>query len=187
MDFIQTLASKLDLDPTQAQGVAGAVLTQVRGALDDDTDGDDATQAFDAAVPELGGWKAAAGKLMGGGAQAAPAAGGGGLGGLLGGLAGGGGGGLLGAVAGAVGGADAQNTVALVGLLGKLGIGADKAAMVAPIAYSFLKERLDGNVLALALKAAPFLVGGGDDDAAGAQDGGLDLGGALGALGGFLK
>lgn len=55
MDLIQTLASQLDLDPNQAQGVAGAVLGQVRGALDDDTDGDDATSAFDAAVPELGG------------------------------------------------------------------------------------------------------------------------------------
>jgi hypothetical protein len=186
MDFIQTLASKLDLDPNQAQGVAGAVLTQVRGALDDDTDGDDATAAFDSAVPELGGWKAAAGKLMGGGDDEPDE---GGLGGLLGGLTSGGGGGLLGAVAGAVGGADARNTVALVGLMSKLGLGADKAAMVAPIAYSFLKDRLDGNVLELALKAAPFLVGGGDDDDTPdeADDDGLDLGDALGALGSFLK
>jgi hypothetical protein len=91
-------------------------------------------------------------------------------------------GGLLGAVAGAVGGADARNTVALVGLLGKLGLGADKAAMVAPIAYKSLKERLDENVLGMALKAAPFLIGG-DDKA----DDGPDLGDALGALGGFLK
>lgn len=183
MDFIQTLASQLDLDPNQAQGVAGAVLTQVRGALDDDTDGDDATSAFDAAVPELGGWQAAASKLMGGDDE--PAQESGGLGGLLGGLTSGGGGGLLGAVAGAVGGADARNTVALVGLLGKLGLGADKAAMVAPIAYKFLKERLDENVLGMALKAAPFLIGG--DDEGDKADDGPDLGDALGALGGFLK
>ncbi len=169
MDLIQTLASQLDLDPDKAKGVAGAVLGQVRGAID----GDAATQAFDAAVPELGGWQAAASKLMGGG--------GGGGGGLLGGLTGGGGGGLLGAGAGAVGGEDARNTVALVGVLGKLGLGADKAAMVAPIAYKFLKERLDDDLLGLALKAAPFLVGGGDKD-----DDGPGLGKALGAIGGLF-
>lgn len=118
---------------------------------------------------------------MGGGDEPAQSGGGG----LLGSLTGGGGGGLLGAVAGAVGGADARNTVALVGVMSQLGLSADKAAMVAPIAYKFLKERLPENVLGMALKAAPFLLGG-DDDGDKADDG-PDLGDALGALGGFLK
>lgn len=158
MDLIGQLASTLGVPTTAAEAVAGTVLGGVKGALADDGA---ASAQLDRAVPELSNWQAAATSLMGGGGAA-------GLGGLLGG-AGGGAGGLLGAAAGALGGSGAGDAAALAGVIAKLGLSADKAALVAPIALAFLKERLDPALLSKVLAAAPLLTG--------------ESAGALGALG----
>ncbi len=177
MDLIGQLAGALGVQEEQAQAVAGAVLGTVKKQVADEAGGDAAAKV-DAAVPELSGWQAKAQSMLGGG-------GGGGGGGLLGaaaGALGGGGGGLLGAAAGALGGEDARQTAALVTILGKLDIDPSKAALVAPLALSFLKDRLDPKLLNTVLSAAPMLAGG----ASGAGSDGGGLGAAAGMLGGLL-
>ena len=170
MDLIGTLSSTLGISPDQAKAVAGGVMGMVKGNLEDsDEDGTtEAAGALSSAVPEMSEWTAAAKAMT---EEKAPAASGGGLGGMLGGLMGGGskgggaasmlgalgGGGALGALAGAIGGADAQNTAMLVGILGKVGLDASKAQMVAPIAYNFLKSRLSPDLLSKVSSAAPLL------------------------------
>ncbi|MCB9763040.1 MAG: hypothetical protein H6739_24785 [Alphaproteobacteria bacterium] len=174
MDLISTLASTVGIDKTQAQALAGSVLGSVQSAVAEEA-GEGTAAQLGEAVPELGGWKAQAAKLLGDKPAAAPAAGGlGGLGGLLGGLAGGGAGGLLGAAAGALGGQAAKDTAAIVTILGRFDIDAGKAALVAPVILDFLKSRLDPGLLSKVLAAAPALMGAGGGD------------GLTGALTGFL-
>lgn len=183
MDLIGTLSSQLGIPADQAQAVAGGVLgalqSKVKGEL-----GDQVAGQLGQAVPELSGWQAKAGQLLGGG-------GGGGagdamsaLGGLLGG--GGGGGGLAGALGGAVSALTGSGeAAAIAGLIGKLGLDPGKAAMIAPMALDFLKSRLSPELLGTVLKVAPFLTGGGG--AAGGT-GGPDLASAASnLLGGLLK
>lgn len=174
MDLIGQLAGALGVQEEQAQAVAGAVLGTVKKQVADEAGGDAAAKV-DAAVPELSGWQAKAQSMLGGG-------GGGGLLGAAAGALGGGGGGLLGAAAGALGGEDARQTAALVTILGKLDIDPSKAALVAPLALSFLKDRLDPKLLNTVLSAAPMLAGG----ASGAGSDGGGLGAAAGMLGGLL-
>lgn len=173
MDLISQLTATLGVDDAKAQAVAGAVLGRVQAEVAE-SGGDEAAERFSGAVPELSGWQEKAASLLGGGD-----AGSGGAGGLVGALGGGGAGGLLGAAAGALGGEDARNTAAIVALLGRFDIDASKAAMVAPLVVSFLKERLDPKLLDTVLSAAPLLAGGGGDAGGG-------LGAAAGMLGGLF-
>lgn len=185
MDLIGTLSSQLGLDANQAAALAGSVIGGVRGQVAKE-EGDEKAAQIDEAIPELSSWQDKAAEMFGGGDAGPGGAGGfldmasgalGGLGGMMGGDSAAGG--LLGAAAGALGSQQAKQTAALVGVLDKLGLNASHAAMIAPVALSFLKERLPDGVLDMALKAAPFLTGGGDDS----SDGG---GGIAGALGGLL-
>jgi len=165
MDLIQTLTSQLGIDAGQAQALAGSALGMVRGAVADQAGAEQAAK-IDAAIPELSGWQAAASRTLGGA--------GGGLAGAGGGLLGGPSGGLLGKAAGAVGGTQAQQAAQLAAVVSKLSLDPKIAAMVAPHALAFLKERLPPGVLETALKAAPFLTGAGKGD------------GGLGGLGGLF-
>ncbi|MBK6690137.1 MAG: DUF2780 domain-containing protein [Deltaproteobacteria bacterium] len=179
MDLIGTLSSQLGIPADQAQAVAGGVLgalqSKVKGEL-----GDQVAGQLGQAVPELSGWQAKAGQLLGGGGGADAMSA---LGGLLGG-GGGGAGGLAGALGGAVSAMTGSGeAAALAGLIGKLGLDPAKAAMVAPMALEFLKSRLNPELLGTVLKVAPFLTGGG-----GASSGGGDLASqASSLLGGLLK
>ncbi|MCB9664035.1 MAG: DUF2780 domain-containing protein [Alphaproteobacteria bacterium] len=145
MDLIEALSSKLGVSPEQAQAVAGGVLGLVKDKVAD-AGGADAASQLEQAVPELQGWQAQASALAGGG-------GGGGLGGLLGMASSSG---LLGALGG-----QAQESAALVAVLTKVGLDAGTATTVAPLVWSFLKDRLPPEWVAMAAKAAPFLSGGG--------------------------
>ena len=149
MDFIRELSTQLGVETPQAEAVAGGLLGLVQQRLGNTTD----SAALGKAVPELGQWQASAASLLGG-----AGAGAGGLGGLLGGA-----GGELGAIA---------------GLLGKLGISADQAATLVPLAISFLKSRLSPELLGKLMQAVPFL--------AQSEGAGAGLGGLAGALGGLL-
>ena len=166
MDFIGELASKLGVDEDTAKKVAGSALGVVQGAVADEDS--DAADRLGSAIPEMDDWKAKAEADSGGD------------GGLLGGLLGGGGGDLLSGLAGAVGGQEAANAAALVGLISKFGIDADKATLAAPVILNFLKERVSPDTINIILKAAPFLGGGGEDGG----DGGIGdmVSGALGGL-----
>ena len=195
MDLIAALTSKLDLDPGQAQALAGASLGTVKGEIAERFGADTAAQ-LDQQVPELGGWQAKADAAMK--EDDAPAAGGG-LGGMLGGLMGGGAkgglGGLMGAAAatGAMG-KQAKDMAAVVGVLSKFGVDPGKAAVVGPLLFQFLKKKLDPSLLSKVLTVAPMLAalkGGGAPAGAGAAEapeaeakGGI--GGMLGGLGGLL-
>lgn len=175
MDLIGTLSSQLGIPADQAQAVAGGVLgalqSKVKGEL-----GDQVAGQLGQAVPELSGWQAKAGQLLGGGGGGDALSA---LGGLLG---GGGGGGLAGALGGAVSAMTGSGeAAALAGLIGKLGLDPAKAAMVAPMALEFLKSRLNPELLGTVLKVAPFLTGGGGQGAS-------DLASqASSLLGGLLK
>ncbi len=183
MDFIRELSTQLGVETPQAEAVAGGLLGLVQQRLGNTTD----SAALGKAVPELGQWQASAASLLGG-----AGAGAGGLGGLLGGgggealagalgelLGGGGGGagGLGGALGGLLGGAGGE-LGAIAGLLGKLGISADQAATLVPLAISFLKSRLSPELLGKLMQAVPFL--------AQSEGAGAGLGGLAGALGGLL-
>lgn len=178
MDLIATLAGQLGVNPDQAQALAGSVLGGVTTSVKDEF-GDEAGGQLESAVPELGDWKAKAAGLLGGAEEQEGSAGG--LGGLLGGgaggLLGGGAGGLLGAAAGALGGEGLKDMAAVAGLLGKFGIDPAKATMIAPLLLDFLKKRVDEDLLAKVLKAAPLLSGGGESEA---DEGGV--GGMIGSL-----
>jgi hypothetical protein len=166
MDLIATLASQLGVDPQQAQAVAGTVLGSVQSQVAENVGAEQAS-ALGAAMPELGGWQAAATAMMGAAAPAAaPSMGGG----LLGSFASAAGGGLGNSLLGAVAGEGVAQQAQLVGLLSQLGIGADKAALVAPTVMSFVKERVPADLLDQVLKAAPGLLaamGQGEAPAAG--------------------
>lgn len=157
MDLIGQLSGALGVPESQAQAVAGGLLSMVKQRTAAEAGGG-AAAALDAAIPELGSWQAAAATEA-----AAPAASDA-LGGLLGGAAASG---LL----GAVGGAKAQEAAVVAQLLGKLGLDPSAAATVAPIVWSFLKERLPPDVLGMVGKAAPFLGAGGGGGAAGVLGG----------------
>lgn len=200
MDLISTLSSQLGLDPNQAQALAGGVLGAVKARVADQA-GPAEANALASALPELGGWQSAASSLLGagggggggdafggvagalggllggggggsggggGGLAGALGGGGGGLAGALGALAGGGGG-LAGALGGLLG--DGAETQALVGVLGKLGLDAGKAQMIAPIALQFLRSRLSPELIGTVMKVVPFLSGGQGAGIAGALGG----------------
>ncbi|MCO4744466.1 MAG: hypothetical protein KC912_06755 [Proteobacteria bacterium] len=169
MDFIGALSGQLGLSEDQAKALAGTVIGGVRGQLEGEDD--DAAQGVDAAVPELGDWSAMAGKFL---SKGKPDADEGGLGGMLGGLASAAaGGGALGDAFEAVAGKEAKQTAQVVALLDQFGVDGDKAAMVAPLALSFLKDRLPEDVLEKAMAFAPMLLG----------DSAPSAGGMVGALG----
>ena len=197
MDFIGAISKQLGIPENMAQAAAGATLGMVQKTVSESGE-ESAASAIGQAIPELDGWKAKAaeeatpaedtrdigdilGGLMSGGDAGGAAAG------LMGALGGGGGaGGLLGGLAQQLGGPEAKQMAALVGVFGKLGIDPAKAAMAAPIALDFLKERLDPGLLDTVLKASPMLlslVGGGDEPAAAKEDEGIDMGDIAGALG----
>ncbi len=170
MDLIGSLASTLGVEEGQAQALAGGVMGLVKDQVGGE-EGEETAQQLEAAVPEMGGWQAKAAELAGGGG-----------GGLMDSLTGGGGGGLLGSLAGAVGGEQAQGTVAVVGLLQKFNIDSSKAALVAPLILNFLKDRLSPEMMGMVMKAAPMLMGGGEEGTD--EEGGLGgvVSGALGGL-----
>lgn len=186
MDLIGALSQQLGVDSNQAQGLAGGLLGVVQAQVKDKL-GDGAAQQLSAAVPELAGWQQAA--------QAAPAPSTGGdmLGALTGAL-GGQGGGVLGALGGLVGGSAGQalqqagDVAAVAGVLQRFNLGADKAALVAPLLLNFLKSKLDPALVSKVVGALPMLAGlvGG----AGAAPSGAAPaagGGAAGLLSGLLK
>lgn len=162
MELVDALAHQLNLDPVKAQALAGGVLGVVQRALGDQA-GANAAAQFEAAIPELPGWKQAAEHQMGADAPSATESG---LGGLL--------GSALGALGGGVGGA-AGAAALLVPLLGKLGIEEHHVQLVVPLIRQFLGQRLDGGLLEQVKGILPFLA---DSDAEG--------GGAIGILGGLL-
>ncbi|MCP4810334.1 MAG: hypothetical protein GY913_04770 [Proteobacteria bacterium] len=173
MDLIGQLGSTLGLETIQAAALAGSALSGIQGAVADNDEG--AAAELAAAVPELDDWKKTADATLGEEES-------GGLGGPL----GGGAGGLLGAAAGALGGQEAQNTVAIAGVLAKLDVSPGKAALVAPIILSFLKTRMKPETLQMVITAAPMLAALKGDDDEGAEApaaGGVDAGSLLGAAG----
>ena len=189
MDFIGEIAGKLGIESQQAKALAGGLMGMVQQATRQEQ-GDQVADELEAAVPELKEWKQEAegqmgepaqeadvagllGGLLGGGSQA----GGSQAGGAQGGGQGGGLGDLLGAAGAMFGGAGGQ-AAQLAGLISKLGIGADKAQMVAPMALSFLQSRLSPELMQKVLAVAPFLTGGSKPQGEGGS-GGL-LGGLLG-------
>jgi hypothetical protein len=166
MDLIASLSSQLGIDPTKAQGLAGAVLGQLQQQVGQKLGGADA-EALGAQVPELDDWKSKVPALDGGG---------GGLGGLLGAA-----GGLLGGAGGLLGGAGGGgfDVASLIQLASKAGLGGGGAEKLIPIVLSFLQSRLDPALLSRVLGAVPGL----EKLAAGGERPG---GGLLGALGGIL-
>lgn len=195
MDFIGQLSQQLGMQPTQAQGLAGSLLTMVQGAVKEKL-GAPAAEQLGQAIPELGSWHQQAQAQA---PHAVPQAGAGeglmgalgGLGGLLGGHAQGGeaagqapsGGGLLGALGGAV--TQAGELAGLVAVLQRFHLDAGKAALVAPLLLDFLKSRLDPQLLSGVLSALPMLaqfMGGSSSPEGGGSPGGGSLGGVLGGL-----
>lgn len=184
MDLIATLSSQLGVSPDQAQGVAGGLMGLVKGAV-----GPEAAGQVAAAVPEAAAWEKspAASQALGSDPMSM-------LSGLLGGAAGAGGGGLgslLGAAGSMVGGQAgaamqaAGGAAALSGLLSKFGLKAEHAAIIAPIAFSFLQSKLPPELLSKVTAVLPMLSGGAAQPSA--PDAGGGVGGALGALTGLLK
>ncbi|TNE91970.1 MAG: hypothetical protein EP330_03170 [Deltaproteobacteria bacterium] len=174
MDFIGALAGQLGLDHHQAKALAGAVVGGVKTQLADEDEA--AAAELDAAVPELGEWSSVADSLLSQAAPSKPA--GGGLGGVLGGLAGAAaGGGLVGEAFEAVAGTEAKQAAQVVALLDRFGLDKSHAALVAPLAVTFLKERLPAGTFDKALLIAPLLLGVTPEDG---KPGGL--GGMLGGL-----
>lgn len=174
MDFVGQIAQQLGVDSQQAQGVAGALVGWVQGAVKEKL-GPEAAQQVAQAVPESQGWQQAAGPQ-----QQPPAGGLGQLAGALGGMLGGQSG-VLGALGGALGQAD--EAAGLVALLQRFNVGADKAALVAPLLLNFLKSRLDPALVGRILSALPVLAqlvpASGDSGGSGAGGG---LGGMIGNL-----
>ena len=170
MDLVSALSSQLGIDPTQAQAIAGTVLSTVRSQVADQA-GDSAASAMDSAVPELSVWQHQADQVM---ASQDTGGGGGFLGSALSAASGGLGGQLLSAVAGE----EAKQAAQVGALISKLGIDADKATLAGPLVLSFLKSRMPKEWLDMALQAAPMLTGL-DSQASG----GGAAGAALGALG----
>lgn len=175
MDLIAEISSKLGVDGQAAQALAGTLLDTAKNQVGEQLGQDEAAK-MEAAIPELDGWRGQAAALLGGDGGASEASGGGLLGSALGALSGGGGGGLAGALGGALGGAsgggDAGGLGALLPLLGKLDLSPDSLQSLAPLALTFLEDRLpDG--LADKIKGVLPLLGGG--------------GGGLGSLLGMLN
>jgi uncharacterized protein VcgC/VcgE DUF2780 len=170
MDLIASLTSQLGIEPTKAQGLAGAVLGKIEEQVGQKLGGADAA-ALRAQLPELDGWKAASPALQGGG--------GGGLLGALGGRAGGGSD-LLGAAAGLLGGGGGAggglDVASLIQLASNAGLSSGTAQKLLPIVVSFLKSRLDPALLSKVLSVVPGL----EKLAGGASGGGL--GGLLGGI-----
>ena len=137
-----------------------ALAGTVLGAVQRQTGGQDAA-AISEAVPELAQWSEKAE-----GAQQSSGMGG-----------------LLGAAMGAIGGQGAQDAAGVVAMLSQLGLDSSKAALVAPVLVQFLEERLSSDVLQRVLSAAPMLSGLVQDK----DNDGLDIGDALGAIGGFFN
>jgi len=163
MDLIGQLAGQLGIDASQAQALAGTVLGAAQRQAEPG-----AAAEMASAIPEMDGWAAKAEQVQ---EQSS-----------------GGFGGLLGAAAGALGGQQAQDVAQIVTLLGRFGVDTSKASMVAPTILSFLKERLDGQVLQVILSAAPMLAGaagagGGAAAPAAGGDDGFGLDDAAGMLG----
>lgn len=178
MDLIGEISSKLGVDSNAAQALAGTLLDTAKNQVGEQL-GQDQADKMAAAIPELDGWRGQATALLGGDAGGGDAGGGAGglLGGALGALTGGGGGGaggLMGALGGALGGGsggDAGGLAALLPLLGKLDLSPESLQTVAPLALSFLEDRLPDGLADKIKGVLPLLGGGGG------------LGSLLGALG----
>lgn len=168
MDLIEDLSSQLQLDGGQARGLAGSLLGLVQDGVRDKL-GPEAADNLAGAVPELGEWSGDAQALA---AQPEPASGGLDLGGLL------------GAGLSALGGPQAQALGPVASILGKLGLDASKAQLVAPLLMNFLQSRLDPELMSKLTSALPWLgmLTGASPTPASSEGGGL---GAM--LGGLLK
>lgn len=136
-----------------------ALAGTVLGAVKGQAEGQDAA-AISEAVPELESWSSKAEGLTESSGM----------------------GGLLGSAIGAIGGQGAQDAAGVAVVLSKLGLDSSKASLVAPVVVQFLGERLSPDVLQRVMAAAPMLSGLVQD-----KDGdGLDIGDALGAIGGLF-
>jgi hypothetical protein len=178
MDLIGGLSKAMGIDETAATALAGAVMGNVAAqAAESDVEG--AGAKVEEAVPELGGWlDVAKGFVTGDDEAPAPEEDSGGmLGSLMGAASTGVGGQLLGAVAGK----EARQAVLLGAVLQKIGLDQSKAMMAAPLALSFLKDRLDPVWVDKLLAAAPLLTGQMPQPEP-AQEGGV-----MGALGGLFS
>jgi hypothetical protein len=165
MDLISGLSQALGVNPQQAEALAGAALATVKGQA---ADQGAAAAPLAKAVPEMDGWMAKARAMMAE-APAPAAAPASPLGAALGFASSGLGNQLLGAVAGQ----EAQDAALFAGLLGRLGLDAQKAAVAAPLVADFLRDRLDPATFDTLRKAAPFLQGGGAPAGAASVLGGL--------------
>lgn len=140
MDLIESLSSQLQLDGGQARGLAGSLLGMVKDGVADKLGGE-AAESLASAVPELGEWKQDADALA---AQPEPA----------------GGfdmGSLLSAGMSAFGGQQAQSLAPVVSLLGKVGLDASKAQLVAPMVMNFLESRVDSGLMQKITSALPWI------------------------------
>jgi len=174
MDLIANLASTLGVEDNAAQALAGAVLANVKGAVEEDTEGTEVEEKLAASVPEMGGWLDAAKALAGAEEPKQEEESGGMLGGLMDMAGSGVGNQLLGAVAGK----KAQNAALLAAVLGKVGLDESKAMMAAPLVLQFLESRMDKAMLDKILAVAPILTG--------ATPPAPKPSGVMGALGGLL-
>lgn len=163
MDLISGLSQALGVNPQQAEALAGAALATVKGQA---ADQGAAAAPLAKAVPEMDGWMAKARAMMAEAPAPAPTSA---LGSAMGFASSGLGNQLLGAVAGQ----DAQDAALFAGLLGRLGLDAQKAAVAAPLVADFLRDRLDPATFDTLRKAAPFLQGGGAPAGAASVLGGL--------------
>lgn len=173
MDLIAQLSSQLGIPADAAKAVAGAAFSGAEEALPEEH-----SNKLQNQIPELTDWKSAASSLLSGASDAPAAASdtnaaASGLGGLLGSSA-------MSSLAGAVGGESAQQQLAIVGALSKLGIDPSKAALIGPIVLDFAKERLDEATVNQLMSALPLLTG------QGALGGDSAVSDALGKLGSFF-
>jgi len=162
MEFIDLISQQMGVERPRAEALAGGVLDVVKTALGQQTDAATA-ERFEAAVPELSGWRKSAEAHLGGDASGPP----GGLGELL--------SGALGSVGGGFGGS-AGAVALLMPLLGKLGLDESHVETFVPLLTQFLGQRLDADLMQTVSQVLPFL---------GAEDGGGA--GVLGVLGGLLE
>ncbi len=147
MDLVQTLSSRLEVEPKAAEAVAGALL----GTADDELPAAE-TATLEGGVPELDGWRASAEETLAGGADLEQADG---LLHQLSELAGSGvGDGLLDAMMGR----ESDTAAAGLALLAHLGLEPSQAVALVATVTDFLTERLGDEWTRRILVTAPVLL-----------------------------
>lgn len=142
MDLIATLSSQLGIEPSKAQGLAGAALGMLERHVSAKLGAAEAEE-LRAGVPELPAWQREAEALRPGT-----------TGGFLGAA-----GGLLGAVG--AGGSSGFDVAALIQIAAKAGVPAQAAQSLLPLLLQFLQSRVSPDLIGKLLRVLPALKGGG--------------------------